>query len=415
LRAGHVRDTHIDFDGVDRFRAELAERVRPKSSQPGDVVITTKGNSTGRMAYVDTKMPSFVYSPHLSYWRSLDAEGVNPGYLRYWSRSDYFVDQLRGMAASTDMAPYLSLIDQRRLRIELPDAGEQRAIAHVLGTLDDKIELNRKMSETLEAMARAIFQSWFVDFDPVRAKARGEQPGGMSAEMAALFPSEFEESELGPIPKGWRVRRVAEVAERIAMGPFGSNIKTDNFVPDGVPIVRGNNLKDGFVDAEFVFLTEEKADELSNAVAIPGDLVFTHRGTLGQVGLIPAQSRYPRYVVSQSQMLLRANRRVVGPEYLYLFFRLPIGRDQLLANTNATGVPAIARPTSSLKEIRVVEPSPEVMRRFGSAAERLFGKARQSNEEAKTLAALRDTLLPRLISGKLRVAEAEKLARDAKK
>ncbi len=110
------------------------------------------------------------------------------------------------------MADYISLTDQRKMRITLPPLSEQTAIAHILGTLDDKIELNRQMNRTLEEIARAIFKSWFVDFDPVHAKARGEQPVGMDAETAALFPSEFEESELGPIPKGWRVDKLGNVA-----------------------------------------------------------------------------------------------------------------------------------------------------------------------------------------------------------
>ena len=90
--------------------------------------------------------------------------------------------------------------------IPLPPIAEQRAIAHILGTLDDKIELNRRMNETLEAMARAIFKSWFVDFDPVRAKMEGRQPPGLSPELAALFPDSFEDSELGEIPAGWKAK-----------------------------------------------------------------------------------------------------------------------------------------------------------------------------------------------------------------
>jgi len=169
LRAGHVTDTHVDFSGVERFTPEATPKVANKMSRPGDVVVTTKGNSTGRVTYVSERYPDFVYSPHLSFWRSLDLNRLVPGFLRYWSRGQDFREQLAGLAGSTDMAPYLSLVDQRRLRIRLPPPKDQRAIAHILGSLDDKIDLNRRMNETLEALARAIFKSWFVDFDPVRA------------------------------------------------------------------------------------------------------------------------------------------------------------------------------------------------------------------------------------------------------
>jgi type I restriction enzyme S subunit len=203
LRAGHIRDTHIDLDGVERFQRELTDAVASKMSRPGDVIVTTKGNSTGRTSYVGHGLPPFVYSPHLSYWRSLDSQTIVPGFLRHWSRSRSFQEQLAGLAASTDMAPYLSLVDQKRLRLALPPVDEQRGIAHILGTLDDKIELNRRMNETLEAMARALFKSWFVDFDPVRAKMEGHDPG-LPKSLADLFPDSFEDSELGEIPRGGR-------------------------------------------------------------------------------------------------------------------------------------------------------------------------------------------------------------------
>src|SRR5690606_15625853 len=114
---------------------------------------------------------------------------------------------------------------------------EQRAIAHILGTLDDKIELNRRMNETLEAMARALFKSWFVDFDPVRAKAQGQTPAGMDPATAALFPSEFEPSELGEIPKRWRASTLGAEAKRcggvVQTGPFGSQLHASDYAPEG--------------------------------------------------------------------------------------------------------------------------------------------------------------------------------------
>ncbi len=158
----------------------------------------------------------------------------------------------------------------------------------------------------------------------------------------------------------WQDATIESVAARIAMGPFGSDIKTENFVPSGVPVIRGNNLTSGRFRAEdFAFLTEEKADELANANAFPGDLVFTHRGTLGQVGLVPDKP-FARYVVSQSQMKLTCDRAKVDPLFLYYFFRSPAGQHALLMHTSQTGVPAISRPVTSLKSIRLsLPPLPE--------------------------------------------------------
>jgi type I restriction enzyme S subunit len=154
----------------------------------------------------------------------------------------------------------------------------------------------------------------------------------------------------------WTEVNVETIASRIAMGPFGSNIKTDNFVSAGVPIIRGNNLTSGRFRAEdFAFLTEEKADELANANAYPGDLVFTHRGTLGQVGLIPNKP-FRRYVVPQSQMKLTCDPARADALFIYYFFRSPAGQHALLMNTSQTGVPAISRPITSLRNIRFLLP-----------------------------------------------------------
>lgn len=166
LRAGHVTDTHIDFAEVDRFRDELTPRLKEKLSKAGDVAVTTKGNSTGRTAFVTPTMPVFVYSPHLSRWRSLDHDQLEPGFLRYWSNSREFDVQLRGMAASTDMAPYLSLRDQRRLEITLPPIDEQRAIAAILGALDHIVieEVPISASQALYSQDRVAYRKSLVEF-----------------------------------------------------------------------------------------------------------------------------------------------------------------------------------------------------------------------------------------------------------
>ena len=191
------------------------------------------------------------------------------------------------------------------------------------------------------------------------------------------------------------------------MGPFGSKIKTDNFKPTGVPLVRGSNLKDGFVDDSFAFISSEKADELRNANAFPGDIVITHRGTLGQVGLIPEASRFPRYVVSQSQMLLSVAPGAT-PRYLYDYLRSARGQHALLANTSQTGVPAIARPTASVRAIRFVLPRLEVLAAFDALVGPLYQGKGQRQQEADTLGALRDALLPKLMSGELWLKNAER-------
>ena len=159
-----------------------------------------------------------------------------------------------------------------------------------------------------------------------------------------------------------------------------------------------------------MFLLEWKADELRNANAFPGDVVITHRGTLGQVGLIPAQAQYPRYVVSQSQMLVRGNAENLPPHFLFLFLTSSGGQHALLANTSQTGVPAIAQPTTSVKAIRLVFHSRAVLLRFENLIAGMFSMMTSRQQESRTLAALRDALLHKLLSGEIRVVDAERIA-----
>jgi type I restriction enzyme S subunit len=335
--------------------------------------------------------------------------GLNPVFLSYQLRSSTLKAWLLQHAEGSTMASLNQKI-LGRLPLVIPDAPVQERIAAVLSAIDSRIDLARESNRTLEAMARAMFKSWFVDFDPVRAKAEGREPEGMDAATAALFPSEFQDSKLGPIPRGWNVANVGDLCTRVSMGPFGSNIKTENFVPTGVPVIRGGNLKAGFLDEDFVYVTEAKASELRNSVAYPGDIVITHRGTLGQVGLIPLNSCFDRYVVSQSQMLLSVDKASASPIALYLFLTSLDGQQRLLANANQTGVPAIARPTASVKAIKTIVPSHGgVLASFDQLANALFERVTANDYLVRTLSSLRDTLLPRLISGKLRVPETESI------
>ena len=162
---------------------------------------------------------------------------------------------------------------------------------------------------------------------------------------------------------GYETYRIADLIDEIAMGPFGSNIKVSCFVDSGVPVLNGSNLE-GFSLSEkaFRFVTKEKADSLNKANAHRGDIVITHRGTLGQIAFIPQDSRYDRYVISQSQFRVRCNDMVL-PEYLVYYFHTPIGQHKLLSNASQVGVPALARPSSTFQQIEVVLPELSIQKR----------------------------------------------------
>lgn len=151
----------------------------------------------------------------------------------------------------------------------------------------------------------------------------------------------------------------SEAKAAIAMGPFGSRIKAENFVSEGVPVLKGGNLHGVFIDDTYCdFLTEEKANELKSSIARPGDIVITHRGTLGQVSIIPEHSRYPKYIVSQSQLKISLNRELINPLFVTYYLRSHIGQHELLSYSSQVGVPAIAKASTSVRQLKI--PCPEI-------------------------------------------------------
>ncbi len=406
LRAGHVTDTHIDFTGVERFRDHLAGKVRSKMSKPGDTVITTKGNSTGRMAFITDDLPSFVYSPHLSYWRSRDPEKLSGGFLRYWSRSKEFVEQLAGMKASTDMAPYLSLTDQRRLSITLPSPDKQKAIARILGTLDDKIELNRRMNTTLEAMARALFQSWFVDFDPVRAKAAGPSrlsglsdealaKLGMDSETAALFPASFQDSAHGKIPEGWSIQPLSGLCSYLSRGIGPTYLETG-----GVLVLNQKCIRDHRVNRDHGRRHNDQQKSIRGRLVERFDILVNSTG-VGTLGRVAQVLQLPEPTIVDSHVtIVRANAQT-DPHFLGVNL---VGREPEIEGLGegSTGQTELSRVR--LGTLPVVRPPSEIQRAFGKLAHPIFAQIAANEGQSRTLATLRDTLLPKLLSGELSLA-----------
>lgn len=191
---------------------------------------------------------------------------------------------------------------------------------------------------------------------------------------------------------GYETYRIADLIDEIAMGPFGSNIKVSCFVDSGVPVLNGSNLE-GFSLSEktFRYVTREKADSLNKANAHRGDIVITHRGTLGQIVFIPQDSKYDRYVISQSQFRVRCNDKVL-PEYLVYYFHTPIGQHKLLSNASQVGVPALARPSSTFQQIEVVLPELSIQKRVVEIISTIQKKIANNQELNDNLADLLQTV-----------------------
>ncbi|MDQ7859299.1 MAG: restriction endonuclease subunit S, partial [Armatimonadota bacterium] len=323
-------------------------------------------------------------------------------YVYYWLSAN--VEQLERHATGSTFKE-LSGSALKQIRIRLPaDRSEQRAIAHILGTLDDKIELNRRMSETLEAMARALFKSWFVDFDPVRAKMegrwrRGESLPGLPAHLYGLFPARLVDSELGEIPEGWEVGTLGDVCS------LNPEVWTKETRPSEIRYVDLSNTKWGRIETVTVYPAAE-APSRAQRVLRPGDtIVGTVRPANGSYALISE----PGLTGSTGFAVLRPNK----PAYAEVVYLAATSRDNIdtLAHlADGAAYPAV-RP-EVVAATPIVHPDNDLLERLASASGPLLAKMATNERQSRTLAALRDALLPKLISGEIRVKDAERFLKE---
>jgi type I restriction enzyme S subunit len=361
-RAGNINDG-FHFSDADHFPEVNLANVGNKVSAPGDVVFTSKG-TVGRFAFVQDKTPRFVYSPQLCFWRSLSAKRIDPRFLYYWMFGREFFLQYKGVAGQTDMAEYVSLTDQRRMHITLPPLSEQRAIASILGSVDDKIELNRRMNETLEALAQTLFKSWFID--PTR----------------------------NGLPEGWRYATIAELCE-INSWTLGKGDQLDQMEYVEISeVMRGNIAKTHYY---------ERGEEPSRARRRlrHGDTVLStvrlDRGAyflclnpspnlIGSTGfavLTPTKApwSFVHAAVTQADVFGHLGQHADGGAY-------PAVRPEIIGSLE------VALPNKR-----------EQVEEFHRVCAPLYERAELNRHESRTLAKLRDALLPKLLSGGLRVPE----------
>jgi type I restriction enzyme S subunit len=291
--------------------------------------------------------------------------------------------------------PKLTQGNMNRIPLHAPALPKQRAIAHILGTLDDKIELNRRQSETLEAMARALFKSWFVDFDPVRAKAEGRDPG-LPQPLADFFPACLVDSELGEIPEGWEVKPLPEIIE---VNP-PRTLRKGDVAPylDMANMPKCGHTPDSVIDRPFGsgmrFMNGDTLVARITPCLENGKTAYVDFLQSGQVGWGSTE-----YIVLRPEEPLPA-------EFAYCLARSVSFRDFAIQSmTGSSGRQRV--PAESLDHF-LLPASPEpIARVFGRAVAPIFARASEAAAESRTLAALRDALLPKLISGALRVKDAE--------
>ena len=388
LNTGNVTKDGFKFSSTEFVSSERDQLLRKGKLQREDVVLTTRG-TVGNVAYYDSSIPfdHIRINSGMVILRSDDTK-ILPRYLYLFLRSKLFEDQVIALQSGSAQ-PQLPIRDIKRVEIKVPSVTEQKTIAHILGTLDDKIELNRQMNETLEAMAQALFKSWFVDFDPVidnalaagnaipdefseRAEQRKAIEKKNNSDIQNLFPDEFEfTEEMGWIPKGW---------ENGTLGDFAilGNGKTSPDRTVGEIPVFGSNGKIGDCD-------ESNRD---NTIII------------GRVGSYCGSLQYypSKCWITDNAMSAEMENKVHN---IYLFQLLL--RDNLNDRRTGSGQPLLNQ--SILRSIKTILPSVIVIDEYSRIANSLYEKIDKANGNNETLAKLRDTLLPKLMSGELRIPD----------
>ena len=275
------------------------------------------------------------------------------------------------------------------------DTAEQKAIAAVLGALDDKIELNRRMNATLEAMARALFQTWFVDFDPVRAKLDGRPPAALDPSTGALFPDSFQDSEAGHIPKGWKTTTLgACIGFR-----SGFSFKSQDWQESGVPVVKIGSVKPGIIDLTQVsYVSEEIAQQAARYRLSTGDMLIGMTGYVGEVGLVPPSDN-PPLLNQRVGKFVMAKPGTESLAFWYCTTRQPEFKAFVEARSHGTAQANVSG--ESIMEFPLVVPPSGILDAFNRACQPLLDRILSNHGESRTLAILRDTLLPKLLSGEL--------------
>ena len=324
---------------------------------------------------------------------------VDPRFLLYAYLGPGFQETLRSRAIQGSTVDRILLSELGTFPIEIPrDVTEQRAIAHVLGTLDDKIESNRRMNQTLEAMARAIFQDWFVDFGPVRAKLEGREPY-LPPELWGLFPGRLMDSELGEVPEGWEVGVLDDAVQILSGGTPKTSVS--GYWDGEIPWYTAKDapaLSEVFVLTTERSITQAGVDNSSTKILPSGTTVITARGTVGRLAClgIPMAMNQTCYGI----------RGAEGYPDFFTYWSVRNTVSELQTRTHGTIFDTITRETFKIAET-VLAPA-DVARAFESIVNTVMKRILDNLNESRTLAAQRDALLPKLVSGELRLGESRR-------
>lgn len=394
IRSQNVFDRFFDAEGLAFISDEHAAQLQAVFVQPGDLLlnITGDGITFARSTQVPLDILPACVNQHVAIIRP-DPRKCCSGYLLSYLTHPVIKNYIESFNAGGSRRA-ITKDNIESFVIPLPPLAEQQAIARILGSFDDKIELNRQMNKTLEAIAQAIFKSWFIDFDPVRAKMEGREPYGMDAEMATLFPDGFEEIEIEDIPRGWQKKPLDDIAN------FLNGLALQNFPPHGneyLPVIKIAELRRGITET-----TGKASTEIEEKYIIDdGDIIFSWSGSLevciwcGGKGAL-------------NQHLFKVTSAKYPKWFFYHWTKFHLPNFQAIAAGKATTMGHIQR--HHLREATVLVPPEDVLYSMNKILAPILEQIINNETQIHTLSALRDALIPKLTSGQIRIKEAEKMA-----
>ncbi|WP_158008537.1 restriction endonuclease subunit S [Vibrio cyclitrophicus] len=398
IRAADFCNGTLDFTGAENINGVAFQRIRKGIGKDLDTILSTKG-TVGKIAFVPENSPKFVCSPQTTFWRSLDHSFLHPQYLYYALQSKHFVNQISSRKGETDMADYLSLTAQRSLSLLIPDISTQKKIVAQLSVIDAKLQLGAQTNQTLEAIAQAIFKSWFVDFDSVKAKMNGEQPEGMDAATASLFPEKLV-SETG-LPEGWIQSEIGD--EVTVVGGGTPSKKIDDFWVDGD--IHWTSPKDLSGVQDKVLLdtaskvTEAGLRKISSGLLPIDTVLLSSRAPVGYLAL----AKVPM-AINQGYIAMKCEKQL-PPEFVlqWCVHRM----DEIKQRASGSTFAEISK--KSFKPISVVVPTDEVLSAYQKLVKPLYDAITSNARQNEQLSTLRDTLLPKLLSGEIKLEEENNL------
>jgi type I restriction enzyme, S subunit len=387
IKGGRI-ETPNEFIAIDNYDAWMRRGI----PECGDVVLTVEA-PLGEVAQLGPE--KIALAQRVVTLRG-KAKFLDSTYLLYWLQSEDAQEQLKARATGTTVIG-IKQSELRKLSVPIPPFSVQQEVAEILRSLDDRITLLRATNTTLEAIAQALFKSWFVDFDPVHAKMQGRAPEGMDEATAALFPESFEESTLGAVPKGWKAQAMADVSSvRIGKTPPR---KEPQWFSENATDVRWVSIRDMgalgiYASRTSEFLTREAVEKFNVRVVPDNTVLMSFKLTVGRVALTDGEMTTNEAIAH----FKLDEKSPVTSEFIYLYLK-----QFDFSSLSSTSSIADAVNSKTVREIPISVPPPVVVAAFQASVAVIFKQLKNGEDLATNLAGIRDTLLPRLISGQLRV------------